>query len=59
MEVTMGRPARSDEGTQYLGLPWTAMAGVNVIPALCDAAPGIVTHFELGLPTLRGLVRES
>lgn len=56
MEVTMARPAAA-EGVQYLGLPWTAMAGVNVIPAVCDAAPGIVTHFELGVPILRGLFR--
>lgn len=57
MEVTMAQPPRPDAGAQYLGLPWTAMAGVNVIPAVCDAAPGIVTHFELGLPQLRGLFR--
>jgi 2,4-diaminopentanoate dehydrogenase len=57
MELTMARPSRPDEATPYLGLPWTAMAGVNVIPAVCDAAPGIVTHFELGLPQLRGLFR--
>jgi 2,4-diaminopentanoate dehydrogenase len=57
MELTMARPSRAGEARPYLGLPWTAMAGVNVIPAVCDAAPGIVTHFELGLPQLRGLFR--
>jgi hypothetical protein len=57
MELTMARPPRADEVTPYLGLPWTAMAGVNVIPAVCDAPPGILTHFELGLPVLRGLFR--
>jgi hypothetical protein len=57
MELTMARPVQPGAATPYLGLPWTAMAGVNVIPAVCDAAPGVVTHFELGLPQLRGLFR--
>jgi hypothetical protein len=57
MEATMARAAQPGEARPYLGLPWTAMAGVNVIPAVCDAAPGIVTHFELGVPVLRGLFR--
>jgi len=57
MELTMARPPRPDAATPYLGLPWTAMAGVNVIPAVCEAAPGIVTHFDLGIPQLRGLFR--
>ncbi len=56
MEVSMKRPAAADaSGRPYLGLPWTAMAGVNVIPAVCDAAPGVLTHFDLGLPVLRGV----
>jgi hypothetical protein len=42
---------------KYQGLPWTAMMGVNVIPAVCDAAPGIVTHFDMGIPRLHGLFR--
>jgi hypothetical protein len=33
------------------------MAGANVFPAVCDAASGMVTHFDLGLPRLHGLVR--
>ena len=33
------------------------MGGMNVIPAVCDAAPGVVTHFDLGLPVLRGVFR--
>ena len=57
MELTMARPPAPEQAKPYLGLPWTAMAGVNVIPAVCDAAPGIITHFELGVPQLRGLFR--
>jgi hypothetical protein len=51
--------SHKDEGgvRKYQGLPWTAMMGVNVIPAVCDAAPGIVTHFDMGIPRLHGLFR--
>lgn len=56
MEFSMLRP-KSDGERKYAGLPWTAMAGVNVIPAVCDAAPGVLSHFDLGLPKLRGLFR--
>ena len=57
MEATVKALPPADGERRYLGLPWTAMAGVNVIPAVCDAAPGIVTHFELGTARTRGLAR--
>jgi hypothetical protein len=38
-----------------VGRIWTAMNGVNVIPAVCEAKPGIAAHFELGLVRPRGL----
>jgi hypothetical protein len=41
----------------FLAIPWTAMAGVNAIPDVCDAAPGVLTHFDLGVVRPRGLVR--
>lgn len=41
----------------YFGLSLTALLGVNVIPAVCDAAPGVVTHRDLGVVGPRGLVR--
>ena len=41
----------------YPGLSLTALLGVNVIPDVCDAQPGIVTHFDLGVVKPRGLVR--
>jgi hypothetical protein len=44
-----------DEG--YWGRVWTAMMGINAIPAVCDAEPGVLTHFDLGLVQPRGLVR--
>lgn len=46
---------QGDQG--YWGLVWTAMNGVNLIPAVCDARPGLVTHMDLGIATPRGLVR--
>lgn len=58
MEMTMRTMAKPGEPLRYAGLPWTAMACVNVIPAVCEADPGIVTHFELGTARLHGLVRD-
>jgi hypothetical protein len=39
------------------GYNWTAMAAINAIPDVCDAAPGWLTHHDLGLLQPRGLVR--
>jgi 2,4-diaminopentanoate dehydrogenase len=39
-----------------LGMIMTAMPGVNAIPAVCAAAPGIVTAAQLPLVTARGFV---
>ncbi len=36
---------------------WTAMGPANTVPAVCEAAPGFLTHKELGLVPLRGVVR--
>ena len=57
LELTLSGPAGPDGQRTYVGLPWTAMMGVNVIPAVCDAAPGVITHFDLGVVTMRGLTR--
>ena len=38
------------------GRIWTAMNGVNAIPAVCDAPPGIRTHLDLPFVLPRGLV---
>lgn len=42
---------------QYPGLSLTALLGVNAVSAVCDAAPGIVTHRQLGLFGPPGLLR--
>lgn len=41
----------------FLGLPWTGLVGCTVVPQVCDAAPGVVTHLDLGVVEPRGLVR--
>jgi hypothetical protein len=59
LELSLSGPTNADGQRIYVGLPWTAMMGVNVIPAVCDAAPGVITHFDLGLVGPRGLVRRG
>lgn len=60
LELTLSSPTAVQGGGRfYAGLPWTAMAGVNVIPAVCEAAPGVLTHFDLGVAPLHGLVRPA
>jgi hypothetical protein len=56
MEVRMPQPKTTDHGVRYISL-WTAMAGVNVIRAVCEAPPGFVSHRELGVPGSLGLIR--
>ena len=41
----------------FLGLPWTGLVGCTVVPQVCDAAPGVVTHLDMGVVQPRGLVR--
>lgn len=43
----------------FLGLPWTGLVGCTVVPQVCDAAPGIVSHNDLGILHPRGLVRRG
>ena len=55
MEVSMVRPDGGSGPDKYAGLPWTAMAGVNAIPAVCEHAAGFATHLDLGLYGPQGL----
>ncbi|MFT3966705.1 MAG: hypothetical protein QM690_12575 [Sphingobium sp.] len=36
---------------------WTGILGATAIPAVCDAAPGVLSHIDLGIVRPRGLVR--
>lgn len=56
MELRMPEPQALRGGPRYISL-WTAMAGINVIPAVCASVPGVASHRELGLPTTLGQVR--
>ena len=41
----------------FLGLPWTGLVGCTVVPQVCDAPPGVVTHLDLGVVKPKGMVR--
>jgi len=36
---------------------WTGLVGCTVLPLVCDAAPGILTHLDFGIVQPHGLVR--
>jgi hypothetical protein len=57
MEILLRRPASDAGAGEDTGMPWTSMAGVNAIPPVCDASPGMVTHLGLGLFGPRGVLR--
>ena len=57
LEVHLMGGEGEDGRRPFLGLPWTGLVGATAVPAVCDAAPGIVTHLELGIVQPRGLVR--
>lgn len=60
LRVSMEAGAPHPGGDQgACGLVWTAMLGVNAIPAVCNAAPGLVTHLDLGVVLPSGLVRPA
>jgi len=59
MEMTLTGTAERNGRRMFLAIPWTAMAAVTTIPAVCDAPPGVLTHYDLGLVQPRGLIRSS
>jgi hypothetical protein len=56
-ELILRAPADPQGNYPKPGYTWTAMGPANTVPAVCEAAPGFLTHKELGLVPLRGLVR--
>lgn len=56
-ELTLQGAPNPDGTFRHPGYTWTAMAAVNAIPAVCDAAPGVLTHLDLGALRLPALVR--
>lgn len=57
-ELTLAGVEKPDGTMTHPGYDWTAMGAINAIPDVCDAAPGWVNHFDLGLIKPRGLVRK-
>jgi len=58
-EITLqGEPDEKGD-IAHPGYAWTAMSAVNVIPAVCDASPGLKTHFDLGVLHIPGLTRHT
>ena len=56
-ELTLEGVDRPDGTMHHPGYDWTAMGAINAIPDVCDAPPGWVNHFDLGLIKPLGLVR--
>ena len=57
MEVTLKATPDADGVSHFLGITWTALLGATAIPQVCDAKPGFVNHFALGVVQPRGLIR--
>jgi hypothetical protein len=57
-ELTLQGVEQPDGTMAHPGYNWTAMGAINAIPDVCDAAPGWLTHLDLGLVQPRGLVRK-
>ena len=57
-ELTLEGVDQPDGTMAHPGYNWTAMGAINAIPDICDAAPGWLTHLDLGLIRPRGLVRK-
>jgi 2,4-diaminopentanoate dehydrogenase len=57
LEVRLMGAEGADGRRPFLGLPWTGLVGATAVPAVCEAAPGVVTHLDLGIVQPRGLVR--
>ncbi len=50
--------APDETGTRHFpGIIWTALLGGTALAQVCEAKPGIVTHFDFGVIQPRGLVR--
>jgi len=57
-ELTLAGVEKPDGTMTHPGYDWTAMGAINAIPDVCEASPGWVNHFDLGLIRPRGLVRK-
>ena len=56
-ELTLKASADAEGKHPFLGIIWTALLAATAVPQVCDARPGVLDHFDLGLVQPRGLVR--
>jgi hypothetical protein len=56
-EMTLTASPDAEGKHPFLGIIWTALLGATAVPQVCDAKPGVATHFELGVVRPQGLVR--
>lgn len=59
LEVKLMGAEAADGRRPFLGLPWTGLLGATAVQAVCDAKPGIVTQFDLGIVQPQGMVRRA
>ncbi|MEO5587683.1 MAG: hypothetical protein ABIQ81_08330 [Novosphingobium sp.] len=57
LEVRLMGESAEDGRRPFGGLPWTGLVGATAVQGVVDAAPGIVTHFNLGIVQPKGMVR--
>lgn len=57
LEVRLMGAAAADGRRPFLGLPWTGLVGATAVQAVVDAAPGVVSHLDLGIIQPKGMVR--
>ena len=55
MEVKLMGMPEADGRRPFHGLPWTGLVGATAVPAVCDAAPGVVSHIDLGVVQMPGI----
>ncbi|MCW1431821.1 hypothetical protein [Novosphingobium sp. JCM 18896] len=55
MEVKLMGMPEADGRRPFHGLPWTGIVGATAVPAVCDAAPGVVSHIDLGVVQMPGI----
>lgn len=57
IELTLQAAPDAHGDRHFLGIIWTALLGDTAIAGVCEAKPGIVTHFDLGVVRPPGLLR--
>lgn len=57
LEMTLAAAPDVAGGRHFLGITWTALLGDTAIAQVCEAGPGYLSHFDLGVVRPRGLVR--